>query len=168
MRNTKKICFALIVAILTMLNPVGVLAEEHTNNEADMKGYDVSILTSVRLQQSEEHFDYIATGIDEDSDIIPCTPASANLGSVCVGSVCAGSICVGSACVGSACVGSACGSSGCGGSGCLGSICGGSACVASTCGGSACVSSVCGGSACVGSICGGSACLGSICASCRK
>lgn len=132
------------MSILCVSNSVGVFAEDQVNRETNVGEFDISVLSSIRLQQSEEQFDYFeSNSIDDNYEVVPCTPASVNPTSTCVGS---------------ACVGSACTSSGCGGSGC----------VSSTCGGSACAGSVCGGSACVGSICGGSVCVGSVCARCKK
>jgi hypothetical protein len=146
MKGIKRLCFLLVASILFTASPVRVFAEEHINNEVNAGEYDISVLSSVRLQQSEDYFDQSEADynyFDDDYDVEPCTPASVNPSSTCVGSVCAGSVCVGSACAGSICVGSAC----------AGSICGGSGCVGSTCGGSACASSGCVGSACVGSVC---------------
>ena len=151
MKGIKRLCFLLVASILCTASPVGVFAEEHINNEVNAGEYDISVLSSVRLQQSEDYFDQSEADynyFDDDYDVEPCTPASVNPGSVCVGSACAGSVCVGSACAGSVCVGSAC--------------------AGSTCGGSACANSGCGGSVCVGSVCGGSVCVGSSCTRCRK
>lgn len=130
MKNIKTFCFLLGISILCTASPFGVFAEEQINNETNVGEYDISVLSSIRLQQSEDYFDHSEADydVDDDSEVIPCTPASVNPGSVCAGSACVGSVCVGSVCVGSACA-----SSNCGGSGCAGSICGGSACASSIC-----------------------------------
>ena len=110
MKNIKTFCFLLGISILCTASPFGVFAEEQINNETNVGEYDISVLSSIRLQQSEDYFDHSEADydVDDDSEVIPCTPASANPGSACASSNCGGSGCAGSICGGSACAGSIC------------------------------------------------------------